>query len=90
MNERICKIESQAWEQVTRTNGLVRTEDFNQKFAELIVKECLQQCEQVRNDAITQKSSDFLTESGKLLYEGVFGGATNCGFAIQQHFGVEL
>jgi hypothetical protein len=41
MNERIRKIESRAWEQVNRTNGLVRTEDFNQKFAELIVKECI-------------------------------------------------
>ncbi len=40
MNERILKIESKAWEQVKRTNGLVRTEDFNQKFAELIVREC--------------------------------------------------
>jgi hypothetical protein len=38
MNERIRKIESQAWGQVKRTNGLVRTEDFNEKFAELIVK----------------------------------------------------
>jgi hypothetical protein len=41
MNERIREIERQAWEQVTRTNGLVRTEDFNQKFAELIVRDCL-------------------------------------------------
>ena len=40
MNERIRKIESQAWGQVKRTNGLVRTEDFNEKFAELIVGEC--------------------------------------------------
>ena len=53
------------------------------------VKECLQKCEQIRNDALVQKKSEFLTESGKMLYEGVFGGATNCGFAIQQHFGVE-
>ncbi len=40
MNERIQELESQAWEQVNRTGGLVRTEDFNQKFAELIVVEC--------------------------------------------------
>jgi len=40
MNKRIKQLESRAWEQVTRTNGLVRTEDFNQKFAELIVQEC--------------------------------------------------
>ena len=41
MNERIKQLESLAWGQVNRTNGLVRTEDFNQKFAELIVKECI-------------------------------------------------
>jgi len=40
MNERIKELESKAWGQVNRTNGLVRTEDFDQKFAELIVKEC--------------------------------------------------
>ena len=41
MNEQIRKIESRAWEQVDRTNGLVRTEDFNKKFAELLVRECM-------------------------------------------------
>ena len=41
MNERIRELEDQAWEQVTRTNGLVRTDDFNQKFAQLIVAECM-------------------------------------------------
>jgi hypothetical protein len=41
MNERIKELESKAWGQVNRTNGLVRTEDFNQKFAELIVRECI-------------------------------------------------
>lgn len=37
MNERIREIESQAWDQVNRTDGLVRTDDFNQKFAELLI-----------------------------------------------------
>jgi hypothetical protein len=41
VNERIRELEDQAWEQVTRTNGLVRTDDFNQKFAQLIVAECM-------------------------------------------------
>lgn len=40
MSERIKELESRAWGQVNRTNGLVRTEDFNKKFAELIVSEC--------------------------------------------------
>jgi hypothetical protein len=89
MNKRIQEIAQQA--------GLQPFEDCGpgyvykmEKFAELIVRECLQQCEQIRDDAYTQKKSEYLTESGRLIYEGVFGGATNCGFAIQQHFGVEL
>ena len=61
-----------------------------EKFAELIVKECLRKCEDIRSNALEQKSSEFLTEAGKTLYEGVFGGATNCGYSIQQHFGIEL
>jgi hypothetical protein len=51
MNERIRKIESQAWGQVKRTNGLVRTEDFNEKFAELIVRECIGVCEEYHGTA---------------------------------------
>jgi hypothetical protein len=104
MNERIKELAEQAGADFMRRinyNNLEGKEyeedagvifDSNEsfeKFAELIVKECLQQCEQVRDDAYTQKKSEFLTESGRLIYEGVFGGATNCGFAIQQHFGVE-
>jgi len=94
MNERIRELKKQATDFYLRDETLDCSitdlhELVEQKFAELIVKDCLQQCEQIRNDALTQKKSEFLTESGKLLYEGVFGGATNCGFAIQQHFGVE-
>ena len=62
---------------------------FLAAYTELIVKECLQKCEEIRDDANVQKKSEFLTDAGKMLYEGVYGGATNCGFAIQQHFGVE-
>jgi hypothetical protein len=60
-----------------------------EQFARLLIKECMEQCENVRNDALVQKKSEFLTNDGKMLYEGVFGGANNCGYAIQQHFGVK-
>ncbi len=95
MNERIRELAEQAGINIDsfQFSGTpikyIVDEPSLEKFAELIVKECLQQCEQVRDDAYTQKKSEFLTESGRLIYEGVFGGATNCGFAIQQHFGVE-
>jgi hypothetical protein len=63
---------------------------FNQKFAELIVRECISQCEKIRNDAqFLIQNGDVLTESGRMLHEGVWGGAANCAHAIQQHFGVE-
>ena len=84
MNERIEQILKES------TDNILGVPIVDQKkFAELIVRECLQQCEQVRDEAYTQKKSEFLTESGRLIYEGVFGGANNCGYAIQQHFGVE-
>jgi hypothetical protein len=99
MNERIKELMEQSmpaidWNArhgVELDNGerLKHMTDWFDKFAQLIVRECLQQCEQIRDDAYTQKKSEYLTESGRLIYEGVFGGATNCGFAIQQHFGVE-
>ena len=62
MNERIRKIESRAWGQVPRTNGLVRTEDFNEKFAELIVKECMEQVWYSREDGINGNVSEVIKD----------------------------
>ncbi len=64
MNERIKQLESQAWGQVNRTNGLVRTEDFNKKFAELIVKECM---------SIVSKSGNSKAEVLNDLEEFIWG-----------------
>lgn len=88
MNEQIKELAKQAGLEMCGCGCDMPTRQ-SAKFAELIVKECLNQCAKVREDAISQKRSEFLTESGKTLYDGVYGGATNCGFAIQQHFGVE-
>jgi len=77
MNERIQELETKAWEQVNRTNGLVRTEDFNQKFAELIVKECIGCCEQVISDPVPKSVDTWLN------------GGSQCIDQIKQHFGVE-
>lgn len=42
MNTQFRDIEVLAWEQVKRTpDGLVKTDDFLQKFGELVVQECL-------------------------------------------------
>jgi hypothetical protein len=59
------------------------------KFAELIVRECVTQCEQVATDADAMAKSKFVTDAGRMLHEGMWGGAKNCGGQIKEHFGVE-
>jgi len=87
MNGRIKELQFQAAAQVNPLlEGSEWQQVFVEKFTELIVQECLQACENIRQDALVQKESEFLTDSGKTLYEGVYGGATNCGFAIQSMF----
>jgi hypothetical protein len=61
---------------------------FNQKFAELIVQECMAQCEQVATAADAKSKSKFVTDDGRMLHEGMWGGAKNCSGQIKQHFGV--
>jgi hypothetical protein len=60
-----------------------------EKFAELIVRECMAQCEQVAEDADAMAKSTFVTDVGRMIHEGAWGGAKNCGAQIQTHFGVE-
>ena len=85
MNERIRELAVQARLLTGWPNGEVEY----QKFAELIVKECMDLCEQIAKDAHEQKESSFLTADGKQLYNGVWGGAMNCIGRIKNHFGVE-
>lgn len=84
MNQRIQELLQQS------TDDIMGVPIVDQKrFAQLIVRECMSLCKTISDDANAQKNSDFLTKEGKMLYEGVYGGANNCGFAIQEHFGVE-
>jgi hypothetical protein len=59
------------------------------QFAELIVRECIAQCEQVAAEADSVTKSEFVTDAGRMLHEGMWGGAKNCSGQIQTHFGVE-
>ena len=61
---------------------------FDEKFAELIVQECIAQCEQVATAADAKSKSKFVTDDGRMLHEGMWGGAKNCSGQIKQHFGV--
>ena len=57
-----------------------------EKFAELIVRECVALCEQVAADANEMADSKFVTDAGRMLHEGMWGGAKNCGAEIRGHF----
>jgi hypothetical protein len=59
-----------------------------QVLAELIVRDCMAQCEQVAEDADFVAKSDFVTDAGRQIHEGMWGGAKNCAVMIKQHFGV--
>ena len=58
------------------------------KFALLIAEKCAILCEQVASDANAMANSEFVTDAGRMLHEGVWGGAKNCGAQIREHFGV--
>lgn len=63
---------------------------FNMKlFAELIISECVEQCKQVAKESDMKSESKFLTETGKMVYAGMWGGANDCSTKIKSHFGFE-
>jgi hypothetical protein len=85
MNQRIRELAEQA-------TGAEEYDGFRyfdkEKFAELIVQECIAQCEQVATAADAKSKSKFVTDDGRMLHEGMWGGAKNCSGQIKQHFGV--
>ena len=86
MNERIKELEKQCFEH--HTDGQIN--GFNVgKFAELIVRECIECCNEVANEADSMKDSKFVTDAGRMLYEGMWGGATNSAITIKNRFGVK-
>ena len=91
MNERIKELSHIADEYANDT-GLVSpwwNEIFEEKFAELIVKECINCCDEVAEEADAIKNSKFVTDAGRMLHEGMWGGATNSAVTIKNRFGVE-
>jgi hypothetical protein len=57
------------------------------RFAALVVQECVEQCDQVAAEANAMAQSKFVTDAGRMLHEGAWGGALNCSGRIQKHFG---
>jgi hypothetical protein len=90
MNERIRKLAVEAEDYVGGFgSGGEFHEAYTKKLAELIVQECIAQCEQVATAADAKSKSKFVTDDGRMLHEGMWGGAKNCSGQIKQHFGVE-
>ena len=81
MNERIKQLLGQAYDEaVPETWTTISSEQLGRiydKFAELIVKECLGCCEQVISDPVPESVDTWLN------------GGTQCIDEIKQHFGVE-
>jgi hypothetical protein len=81
MNERIKELMgktlddkfSHTWDTMTHEGLLM----FSEKFAELIVKECIGCCEQVISDPVPESVDTWLN------------GGSQCIDEIKQHFGVE-
>ena len=93
MNERIRELARQAGDYVnevytppvrSETSGKIWEDghidwhtQFNQKFAELIIRECIGCCEQVISDPVPESVDTWLN------------GGSQCIDEIKQHFGVE-
>ena len=79
MNERIKELSKQAWESISVQDALddEAFEKFDQKFAELIVRECLGCCEQVISDPVPESVDTWLN------------GGEQCIQEIKEHFGVK-
>jgi hypothetical protein len=65
--------------------GPVQRADIEQ-FVTHIVAQCVQQCEQVATSADWMTKSEFVTEHGRMLHEGMWGGAKNCVAEITDYF----
>lgn len=60
-----------------------------EKFAYLILQECTGLCQELAADYAAVANSEFVTEGGKTLHNGMWGGAANCAREIKQHFEIE-
>ena len=88
MNERIKELADQAELTIRTSTGTYMSHpEFNKKFAELIVRECMKVAldERVSDEEI-DKSDDI---EDRCYLRGNNGGVVDAVVAIKQHFGVE-
>ena len=69
-----------------KPDAVLYTEEQLEKFAELIIKECVTTIETYNNNSLTKKIAD----EGVYSYEqGAIAGMNESVLVIKQHFGVE-
>jgi len=87
MNGRLKEIMTEAGfdpEAIERMGVMPQAE----KFGLLLIAECIAQCETVATDARAMTKSVYVTDSGRMLHEGMWGGAKNSIGAIMRNFGI--
>ena len=96
MNEKIRELAEQAKEYASKFAYLQAIghpgyeEKCSEKFAELIVRECIEICNQAilqNQDTLSKLGVDELAE--KMIIHGSINQAQKLGKGIKQHFGVE-
>lgn len=58
-------------------------------YTKLVIKQCLDCCKEIADEADAMKNSKYLTDAGKMLHEGMWGGASNSSIAIKNKFGIQ-
>ena len=90
MNEKIRKLVESAPYTSVSTEGRLFSQQDLAKFAELIVGECVDICNQAilqNQDTLSKLNTDELAE--KMIIHGSINQAQKLGKGIKQHFGVE-
>ena len=91
MNERIKELMKEANKDITLGKPFwPALEEFSEKFAELIVRECVDICNQAtlqNQDTLSKLNTDELAE--KMIIHGSINQAQKLGKGIREHFGVE-
>ena len=85
MNERIKQLAEQAYDELVEETGniVVFDEDFQQRFAELLIKECI---------SIVEEQKECLHEEQKYWHDRDYGyemAVNDASMGIKQFFGVE-
>ena len=87
MNERIKELAKQAGCSI---DGMGLGEGDVEGLIKLVVQECIAACDEVAENADAMTKSKFVTDAGRMLHEGMWGGAQNCKAGILNRVGVEL